>query len=85
MVNPTVTAPPIKGSKSVAWLSASAARTKQLHCLIHQSLLGTRLSGGLKNTMDSVMSIFIVEEEMTEWMRFSLTDVCMSVWNRWNT
>uniref|UniRef100_A0A3Q3B518 HAT C-terminal dimerisation domain-containing protein n=1 Tax=Kryptolebias marmoratus TaxID=37003 RepID=A0A3Q3B518_KRYMA len=40
-----------------ARLSAVAPRMKSLHCLIHQSVLCAKLSGELKNTMDSVMSI----------------------------
>lgn len=40
-----------------ARLSAVAPRMKSLHCLIHQSVLCARLSGELKNTMDSVMAI----------------------------
>ncbi len=40
-----------------ARLSAVAPRMKSLHCLIHQSVLCTRLCGELKNTMDSVMAI----------------------------
>lgn len=40
-----------------ARLGAIAPRMKSLHCLIHQSVLCARLSGELKNTMDSVMAI----------------------------
>ena len=41
----------------VARLSAIAPHMQYLHCIIHQSVLCAKLSGDLKNTMDTVMSI----------------------------
>ena len=38
-------------------MAAVAPQVKSLHCLIHQSLLCAKLSGELKETMDSVMAI----------------------------
>ena len=41
----------------VARLSAIAPHMQFLHCIIHQSLLCAKLSGDLKNTVDTVMNI----------------------------
>lgn len=41
----------------VARLAAIAPHMQFLHCIIHQSVLCAKLSGDLKNTMDTVMSI----------------------------
>uniref|UniRef100_A0A8C5ET12 HAT C-terminal dimerisation domain-containing protein n=1 Tax=Gouania willdenowi TaxID=441366 RepID=A0A8C5ET12_GOUWI len=40
-----------------ARMAAVAPQMRSLHCLIHQSLLCAKLSGELKETMDSVMAI----------------------------
>ena len=40
-----------------ARLAVLAPKMKSLHCLIHQSVLCARLSGELKDTMDSVMAL----------------------------
>lgn len=40
-----------------ARVAAATPQMKSLHCLIHQSLLCAKLSGELKETMDSVMLI----------------------------
>ena len=41
----------------VARLAAVAPHTQFLHCIIHQVVLCAKLSGDLKNTMDTVMNI----------------------------
>ena len=41
----------------VARLSAIAPHMQYLHCIIHQSVLCAKLSGDLKNIMDTVMNI----------------------------
>lgn len=38
-------------------MAAAAPQARSPHCLIHQSLLRAKLSGELKETMDSVMAI----------------------------
>lgn len=40
-----------------ARMAAAAPQMRSLHCLIHQSLLCAKLSGELRETMDSVMAI----------------------------
>ena len=56
------TAPKLRHSlRKTIWLAARIAavapQLRSLHCLIHQSLLCAKLSGVLKQTMDSVMAI----------------------------
>lgn len=52
-------APSMLGSSQglAARMTGAAPQMRSLHCLIHQSLLCAKLSGELKETMDSVMAI----------------------------
>ena len=60
-VNMLVTdgAPSMAGREQglAARMAAAAPQLRSVHCLIHQSLLCAKLSGELKETMDSVMAI----------------------------